>query len=667
MDARLLDYDGTFFRGVKSDSDPSEVPLGYAWMTMNMLNVGGALSCRPGYRCIVTFPQGKLQGATLFRPAVGLEQIVCCIDGILYAATYPFRQFRLLPNVRMSATAKQLFWAQTVQSARRTSTDFSATIEVIPPRNVLFFQDGAKTAPGWYDGSDSGHVRDNEFETPAGGPMAWTGDRLWVARGSNVYASDIANPFSFREQVFQGSVQSFPFSREVTALAVTPSLEFPQLIVYTQSNASIIQANIRNRVSWQTTDNMQVEVFQVGCSSQRSLVSHFGRLSWFSESGFVFFDAATVGKLSARIPIRDNEMMVSKSRLNEDLSLVAGAAFGQYIMMSVPHEDVFNKHTWVLNNASLETLSDDSGPSWSGYWMGTRPVEWVYGVIAGSERVYHVSTDEDGENRLWEAFTPDRLDNGCPITWAFYSRGYFGATAQQKKLPGADCKFMWADVALCGIAEDLDIGVFYAGGLRGAFKQILGKKISVARGSLSFDQNIVATSQLFAYKPQSRVVRTEDANQQNPALDSGTCHVESEKNENLDLSIQLLVVGHGPATIHWVRAVAQESPEDTSGNGEACVDEKAFNAVRFDGAGGHAEDQVEAMEVLASRAIQHFTSNRTEVVTYQEISEVGVGFAESIVSQRAADRVASIIATKQAENEIAKQLPPILSIGDEST
>jgi hypothetical protein len=667
MDARLLDYDGTFFRGVKSDSDPSEVPLGYAWMTMNMLNVGGALSCRPGYRCIVTFPQGKLQGATLFRPAVGLEQIVCCIDGILYAATYPFRQFRLLPNVRMSTTAKQLFWAQTVQSARRTSTDFSATIEVIPPRNVLFFQDGAKTAPGWYDGSDSGHVRDNEFETPAGGPMAWTGDRLWVARGSNVYASDIANPFSFREQVFQGSVQSFPFSREVTALAVTPSLEFPQLIVYTQSNASIIQANIRNRVSWQTTDNMQVEVFQVGCSSQRSLVSHFGRLSWFSESGFVFFDAATVGKLTARIPIRDNEMMVSKSRLNEDLSLVAGAAFGQYIMMSVPHEDVFNKHTWVLNNASLETLSDDSGPSWSGYWMGTRPVEWVYGVIAGSERVYHVSTDEDGENRLWEAFTPDRLDNGCPITWAFYSRGYFGATAQQKKLPGSDCKFMWADVALCGIAEDLDIGVFYAGGLRGSFKQILGKKISVAQGSLSFNQNIVATSQLFAYKPQSRVVRTEDANQQSTSLDSGTCHVESEKNENLDLSIQLLVVGHGPATIHWVRAVAQENPEDTSGSGEACVDEKAFNAVRFDGAGGHAEDQVEAMEVLASRAIQHFTSNRTEVVTYQNISEVGVGFAESIVSQRAADRVASIIATKQAENEIGKQLPPILSIGDEST
>jgi hypothetical protein len=470
MDTRLLDYDGTWFRGVKSDCDPSEVPLGSAWMAINMINTGGVMSCRPGYRCIVTFPKGKLQGASLFRPQIGFEQIVCCIDGKVYAATYPFKQFRMLPNVLMSPTAKQIFWTQAVQSARRTSTDFSATIEVIPPRNVLFIQDGASTAPAWYDGSDSGHIRDNAFETPTGSSMKWVGDRLWVANANNVFASDISNPFSFREQIYLASISAFTFPSEVTALATTPSLEFPQLIVYTKSNASIIQANIRTRAQWPLTDNMQVEVFQVGCSSQRSVVSHFGRLSWYSESGFVMFDAATVGKLTARIPVRDNEMLLSKTRLNEDLSLVAGAAFGQHLMMSVPHEDSFNKHTWVLNNASLETLNDDSGPSWCGYWLGTRPVEWVYGVIAGAERIFHVSTDEDGENRLWECFRPDRLDNGCPITWALFTRGYFGATAQQKKLPGANVKFCWADVALCGVAEDLDIGVFYAGGLRGAFK-----------------------------------------------------------------------------------------------------------------------------------------------------------------------------------------------------
>jgi hypothetical protein len=664
MDGRLLDFDGTWLKGVKSDCDPSVVPIGYAWNAINMLNVGGTMSCRPGHRCIVTFPKGKLQGAALFRPRLGYEQMLACVDGVVYVATYPFKVFTILPNVLMSPVAKQVFWTQAVQSARRVDTSFSSAIEVIQPRNVIFIQDGGETAPAWYDGSNSGHVRNNAFETPAGSSMRWVGDRLWVAVEDAVFASDISNPFSFREEIYLGDKQGFRFPTKVTALATTPSLEFPQLIVYTESNASIIQANIRQRSLWPTTDNMQVEVFQVGCSSQRSVVSHFGRLSWFSQTGIVFFDAATVGKLTARVPIRDNEMLISKVSLNEDLSLVAGASFGQYVLISVPHEDQYNKHTWVLNDASIETINDDSGPSWSGHWIGTRPVEWIYGVIAGAERIYHVSVDEDGENRLWESFTPDRLDNGCPITWALFTRGHFGATSNQKKLPGSNCKFMWAEIGLCGIAEDLDLGVFYAGGLRGAFKQILSKKYSIQRGSLSFDQEITATTQLFAYKPQSRVARTEDANQQSVDSDTGTCPVESDNNENIDLCFQLLVVGHGPATVQWIRSVAQENPENTAGDPNACVDEAGLNAIRFDGAGSHSESDLSTLLAeVSARPLSRFIANITEVVRYQNISEVGVGYAESIISQKAADRVASIIAVKMAENAIAKQLPPILSIG----
>jgi hypothetical protein len=295
--------------------------------------------------------------------------------------------------------------------------------------------------------------------------------------------------------------------------------------------------------------------------------------------------------------------------------------------------------------------------------MGTRPVEWVYGVINGAERIYHVSTDEDGENRLWEAFTPDRLDNGCPITWAVYTRGYFGATSQQKRLPGERMKFGWAELGLCGIAEDLDLGVFYAGGLRGAFKQILSKRIRVEKGSIAFNRQITATSQLFAFKPQSRTIRTEDASVQSVSGDSGTCPVESEKNEDIDISFQLLVVGHGPATIQWIRATADEDPEDTSGSDKACQDETGFNAIRFDGSGVHEEDS-DATEELSENPLAHYTSNKTAVLSYGDVSEVGVGFAESIVSQRAADRVAEIIAIKQADNAVIKQLPPLLSQGE---
>jgi hypothetical protein len=53
----------------------------------------------------------------------------------------------------------------------------------------------------------------------------------------------------------------------------------------------------------------------------------------------------------------------------------------------------------------------------------------------------------------------------------------------------------------------------------------------------------------------------------------------------------------------------------------------------------------------------------TETVIVGDFSAVGVGVAESIISQRAADRVALVIATKMAENELISVLPKTISLG----
>lgn len=661
---RIIDFDGTFFRGMSSQLDPSQLPIGYYWNSMNMINTGGVLSCRPGYRCIVKFPQGNLQGATVFHPKVGLEQMVVVIDGVVYVAPYPFTDFHILPNVQMLPWAKQVFFMEAVQSAHRLSTDFVSAIEVINPRNVLFIQDGGNTAPAFYDGSNSGHIRDNQFETPVGGPMMWVGDRLWVANANRVFASDISDPFSFREQVYLGAVQGFEFSGDVTALAKTPAIEAPQLAVFTETNASVVQANIRDRSKWPTTDGFQIEILQTGCMSARSVVNHFGKLVWFSAGGVVVFDFATAGKLSMRLPIRDNEMAFSKVKLSDALDLIAGASFGQYLLMSVPAGDYYNKDTWCLNDCSYETLSDQSGPSWNSFWRGTRPVQWVHGIIAGAERIYHVSADEDGENRLWEAFTPDRLDNECPITWFMESRGHFGATSGQKKVPGSDVRYQWSDVALSGISQDLDLGVFYAGSLRGGYKSILAKRISASMGSLAYNRELTARSKLFAFLPEERLSRTQDANQQSTDIETGSCPVESPNNEGIDESFQLLIVGHGPATIRWIRSFGLTVSEDVSGDNQACIDEVPFNSVRFDGAAQHDENDALNVVELGDRPISYFTSVKTAIVNQGGFSAVGAGVSQSIISQSAADRVASVVATKQAEAELRSVLPPILSIGE---
>lgn len=662
---RIIDYDPTFFSGVKSDSNPSQTPLGYSWMTVNMLNLGGALSCRPGHRCIVQLPDGNLQGAALFRPQLGVEQLVMAVEGVIYVSEFPFREFRQLNNVLMSASAKQIFWAQTVQSAQRTSTDLTSAIEVLAPRSVLIIQDGGETAPAWYDGSNSGHIRNNLYETPSGGPMMWIGDRLWVSVRNQVFASDIANPFSFRENVYLGGNSSFFFDSDVTAMVTIPSADVPQLMVFTNINGSVLQASIRDRSSWPTVVGFQQEVMKVGCLSNRSALSHFGKLVWMSPSGTAFYDPATSGKLTTRLPVRDNELLVSKSTLSEDLSLVASGSFGQYVVISVPAEDVYNKHTWVLNDASVSTLADESGPSWSGYWTGTRPVEWVAGNFAGVDKIYHVSHDEDGHNRLWESFTPDRLDNGCPITWAMFSRGYFGQTASiQEKPPGCRCRLTWADLAFAGIEEDLDLGVFYAGGVKGAFRPMLVKNIHVAKGSLDSTQELFFDSTIYGFKAESRTVRTEDANEQATAHETTSCGAESQDLDGIDTNFQLLVVGHGPATLLWLRPFALTVPEELSGDPKACVNEDGIHAVRFDGVGAHSETLDQAVADLALRALREYTSNATEVVTVDGVTAVGVGFAESIVSQEAADRVAKIIATRAAEAELTRNLPPIYSIGE---
>ena len=662
---RLLDFDSSFIRGTNSSGDPSQLPLGYVWNTINMINVSGVLSCRPGHRCVIKLPRGNLQGLAVFKPQIGLDQLITAVDGVVYKSIWPYNNFYPIPNITFRPEARQIFFTQATQSARRlVPGSNTSAIEVITPRNVLFMQDGGFSAPGYYDGSASGQIRGSEFETPSGSSMAWIGDRLWVARGNTLFASDIANPFSFVEQDYLGGTVGFIFSGDITALVATSNVQFPQLLVYTNTDTSLVQASMRDRSKWATTEGFQREILQVGCVGSRAVSSHFGRLIWFSAQGVVIYDAATAQGWTARSPIRDNEMLVSKKFLKDDLSLVAMGTFGQWLLISVPSGDFYNKHTWVFNNASYETVTDEGTPTWSGFWLGTRPVEWVSGNIVGAERIYHVSADEDGENRLWESFRPEALDNGCPIAWMFETRGYFGLTSPAKKAPAFKCSFAFADVELAGVSEDLDLGIFVAPGIRGDYRQILGKRISAMRGSIRYDTNITATTKLFAYKPQTRTERTIDEMQAGGMDESGSCPVESDNLDGDEESFQLLVAGHGPASIRWIRTFAIQGPdEDFSGDPNACVNEKPFNIVRFDGKAIHNENETAAIADIEARFIRHFDSLKTLTLTYNDITAVGIGSAESIVAQQAADRVAEIIATKQAELEITQASAPFLSLG----
>lgn len=656
---RIIDGDTTLALGMNSLLHPSQLDPGFFAQSMNTLNRGGVVQTRPGYRCLFAMPDGKLQATILFRPKQAAEQIIFVIDGRVYVSDIPFDSYRLLTNVLLADTADRIHW---VVAEKSVETNEDGSLSFITPKSVLILQDGV-SPPVYFDGSESGHLRNtNPVQntlTPVGGPMAWVGDRLWVARESKVFVSDIADPFSFTDDTYLGGVPYFILPEKVTALAVLPSIQYQQLLVFTSNNTTLFQANIRDRSSWpDTADFQKIVLPNVGCIAPKSIHAHYGLLWWFSNFGLTSLDAASITSNTSRLPYTDNEMSISKGFLRGNLANVVTTSFENYLMVSVPYGDTFNRHTWVLDNSVADTLLGKLPSVWNTYWTGTRPVEWATGEVQGVERIFHGSTDYDDVNRLWEAFLPERRDNGCPITCTFESRGYFS------KLPLQDKEYRYSDLFFSEIIGDLDIGVFWGGASRGPYKQVVAKRVVATEGSIRYDQDMRFDENIFALKKQSRRVRTQDVRQLDEDGQS-SCGVEYSRRETLDDSFQLFAVWSGEAALSGIRMFFDTLNDDLSGKCEVDEDEDGEErAVRFDGesAKGTLEDVM--TELGAGPVI--YTANVTVVDSVKGVQAANAGNGQSVISQKDANKIAQSEAQARNARELERTAPPVLGGVDES-
>lgn len=640
-DLTTLDGDLKLAGSMDSLNSPFDIPHGGFVEAVNLVNRGGLMQTRPGYQQKFTLPAGKLQGFTFFTPRRRTPVMVAVVDGQIYTSSFPYQEFEFLnPAVRLSDHADKCYFASAVQAVE---VNEDGSLRLIPPRRVLVIQDGS-SAPAVWDGSrlefDTG-----QFGIPQGTVMAWSGSRLWVAREEKLFASDLLNPRSFREQTYNtlGGIRYFAFPAPITALAETPNLETPQLLAFTRTTTSILGSSVINRELWPEIQDFQRLIQpNIGCVSDRSVVSQHGLLWWFSEFGLTNFDSALAAKQTSRFRYLDNEMAISKSRLNGDLSGVAGAVFENYLLMSVPYADCYNRHTWVMDN--LNTLAPDSGPTWNGYWTGTRPVQWASADVLGETRIFYASKDYDGHNVVWEAFV-GRRDNDCDITWAYVSRAYHGQQAGPKEL-------RWVEVMLSELAGEVDVQLRWAGAKRGRFKPIGLKRIVATEGTVRVDRDIDADEFMFALKKQSRIIRSVNV-RDNPEAEDTTCAVEREGNdraeaERIDDGFQVAVVGCGVCAVERVRVKMDaviESPYSRCEDSEPTVD----RAVRFDGAASFdlADLQVfpETFEVAATATVGEITKE---------------GFASSPISHAAAAKVALQIAEARVSWENERTAEPFI-------
>lgn len=543
-----------FIRGMDSFTDPTFIGARQYRVGWNVVNRGGIVQCRPGYRSLLTLPTGRLQGAKLFTPTRGKPHLVVAVDGKIYSSQAPFTSYTQVPGLSFRRGVANIYFADCQKVVVR-NTDGSLT--TIDPYRVLVIQDGGYTRAGFWDGANSGHLDPSGTgaqQTPSGGVMKWAGDRLWVARGPQLFASDIGDPLSFSENEYLAEGQPLLFPSDITAMEEISSSTNPYLFVATEQDGHVVQSSIRDRSKWKTTDQFQAPLTKTGCVGHRAITSQYGLVWWYSPSGLLSLDSSALSNVSSKLHYRDIEMAVSKSNISRFQHRIALASVENFLLVSVPSGDGYNRHTWVRDNSAADLSESESGPAWSSVWTGTRPVEWCTGKVDGTLRAFFVSRDFDGQNRLWEAFRSDQMDDGSPIDWSVTTKAHAGDGVNPSE-------FRFAELYTAQVKGQVNLSVSYAGPYRGPWKKLLDTTIRAARGGVSATTNLSAGSRIRNLRAQTRTIRTPEG-----AVDRGVTTPEGETAEHIDFSFQLKLSGSGPGGLRGYKLYTVPFKQSATGS-----------------------------------------------------------------------------------------------------
>jgi len=616
--------------GMNSGVDPESLPSNVAFQCMNTISRGGVIRTRPGFDNIYNAPSGWPQGCTFFTASNGAQYFVFAVNGYVYASPYPFRYYYALPGVRFSSRSLHVNFIKCEQT---TSYDDDGNFLFLPrPQNILIMQDGNTPAAYW-DGATSRHLNPEasttestepgKDETPLGRWMAWANDRLWVFRDNQGFASDIGNPLKFTETQYLSEARAFLFPGTVTG-AVQPYSGSP-LIVFTEDTLTQLQAQIRDRTQWAETPDFQRTEYNIGCTSGKSIVRSFGQTWWFSKEGVVNLDFALQSFNSSKFRYLDNQMAVSKAYLSPVLDRVCAAVYENYILFSVPSGDVYNRHTWVLDQ--MNTPNGDA--AWDSYWTGIRPVDWAVGDIAGERRVFALSYDADKVSRVWEAFSSSRNDSGCPITCMAETPRYNGGNKNLKQ-------YRNSRIFLDGLEGDSYLSVKTAAE-HGPYNEVLNNKFVATQGSV-IDGHL---DEFIDFLPQNRRINSEHLLIEQ--TDCNACGIESIDPNNIGTSFSHLFTWSGSMGLLGFQMVTEDAPTDFEPD---CRDDESGENI-ITAAGCASDDRERTPD---GTIVYTSTKSATAVCpTDQSIT----GFAEvtrtSVISQADADARAECAASVEAD------------------
>ena len=568
--------------GVDSWTQPTALEDTVSVMSMNTTCRGGYYRTRPGSRILSALIGDNAQGGAFFVPNNGTPAYVVAVDGKIYVAVSPFRQFIQLTGLQFNSVSRFVCFTQCEQS-----TDYTSEGELYfldKPKTIIIMQDGV-TRAAYYDGVTWGHIDPTPSGTDVTVPgkdgtkiglwSVWSNNRLWVSRGNQIFASDIGNPLKFTETQYLNEGRAFYLSSNCTGIIETPDKD--GILAFTERDGTLILSSIQDRTKWIDTNGFQKTILPAsGCIAPRSLVNQYGLTWWFSPTGLQNINSALNQNITSRIDYQDSEMTASKQNIGPDMAGVVSGYYENYLVCSVPSGDPYNRHTWVLDQAPFESHSSNNVNAWPGYWTGWRPLQWSKAILGGRERVFFISRDYDGVNRLWEGFLSERSDNGCAITCFLQTKQHNFGNLLRKKFNFARA---WISQALGEVWFK-----WWAIPEQGSPYAIGTKKIVSTTGQVYPDVAYGAddTNLLFRpNRPQTRMISSE----QNIDTDSNctVCDVERNDNDNQDYAFGLFMVWSGDMSItaYQIFALKNEEPE----RGKCEENEDGPRSVNFFGCG----------------------------------------------------------------------------------
>lgn len=446
--------------GVNSAIDPDLIGAAeLAWM-LNGTTRGGRPATRPPFKSCMYLPAGLVQGASYFSIQNGM--IIVSIGGIPYrlrigaAGSDNFSYEQIALPWYNSSVLRQAWMQETVGS--------------------LVIQDG-QSDPIIYDGSTARRSDTANNEVPLGRQMAYGNGRLWVAVGMNTaVAGDIVidgifqSELRFTETNYLAGGGSLSFPGEIRAMRFIPSREtadYGPLLVCGRNFGKLIRADITSRDLWQAIPRFVSDILtNIGASGHANMASMNQEIYWRDNDGGIrslgsaLRDQDDAGsaplsqEMSRITDFESDHLLEFGSMIYFDNRLLATAS--PYLNLQ---GGISFRHLIALDFNPLSTMRGKSQPAYDGAWSGVGFSNLISEDFNGVHRAFVISSDTDGENRLWELHRRGRHDSsevGQSRIVSFYEspRRNFGLPKNRKQVRRCD-------VYLTEIEEDVELKVYW--------------------------------------------------------------------------------------------------------------------------------------------------------------------------------------------------------------